>query len=270
MTDSVTQIIRPDNGARSSLDAQAPTQNAVVGFDDAAGFALAQRVATAFAKSSLVPTQYQNNLPNCLVALNMAKRMGADPLMVMQNLYIVHGRPAWSAQFLISTFNACGRFASIRYEWKGEKGSDAWGCRAYTVEIDTGERIEGPWVTFAMVKDEGWLGKKGSKWQTMPELMFHYRSAAFLVRTVAPELAMGLHTAEEIRDVMEAETVERPAGVRATRVEATRVDDLQNAVPADEAPAELAPDDEPIEDDADAVSVAEILDATEPDDDEEV
>ena len=37
-----------------------------------------------------------------LIAQNMARRMGADLLMVMQNLYVVHGRPGWSAQFLIA------------------------------------------------------------------------------------------------------------------------------------------------------------------------
>ena len=88
----------------------------VPGFSSQQGFELAQRAAKLLAQSSLVPKEYQGNLPNCVIALNMAARMNADPLMVMQNLYIVHGKPGWSSQFLISTFNTSGRFSALRYE----------------------------------------------------------------------------------------------------------------------------------------------------------
>lgn len=91
------------------------------GFDTVGGFDLIQRTAKLFAASSIVPQQFQGNLPNCVIAVDMALRMGANPLMVCQNLYIVHGRPAWSAQFLIATLNQCGRFTSIRYEFQGEE-----------------------------------------------------------------------------------------------------------------------------------------------------
>ena len=175
-----------------------------MGFDSLQGFELMQRAAKAFAASTLVPQQYQGNLPNCIIALEMASRMGASPLMVAQNLYIVHGRPGWSSQFLIASFNQCGRFSAIRYEWSGDKGKDSWGCKAWAVELSTKDRIEGPTVTMRQAKDEGWYDKKGSKWQTLPELMLMYRAAGFMVRTHAPEIAMGLQTAEEIHDVYDA------------------------------------------------------------------
>ena len=130
----------------------------------------------------------------------MASRIGADPMMTMQSLYIVHGTPSWSAQFLIATFNQCGKFSSIRYDFSGEEGADNWGCRARAIEISTGELLTGPLVTIDIAKREGWYQKSGSKWQTMPEQMLRYRAAAWFVRTVAPEIAMGLQTAEEIHD----------------------------------------------------------------------
>jgi hypothetical protein len=166
-------------------------------------FELALRQAKVYAASTIVPKDYQDNLPNCLVALNMAKRIGADPLQVLQNLYIVHGRPGWSAQFLIATFNQCGKFSALRYEWTGTEGTDTWGCRAYATEKATGERITGPLITIALSKKEGWYQKSGSKWQTIPQLMLTYRAAAWLVRTHAPELAMGIQTEEELRDVID-------------------------------------------------------------------
>lgn len=183
-------------------EAQMPAVRA--GFFDLQAFELIQRVSKAFASSDLVPKQYQGNLANCMIAMDMAQRIGANPLMVMQNLYIVHGTPGWSSKFLIATINACGRYSSLRYEWKGEPGQPDYGCRAWAIERETGERLNGIWVTWKMVKAEGWDAKNGSKWKTMEDQMFVYRSAAFWQRAYAPELGMGLQTAEEIQDTFDA------------------------------------------------------------------
>lgn len=174
------------------------------GFGDLASFELMQRGAKVLSASTLVPKEYQGaeGLPNAIVALNMALRMQADPLMVMQNLYVVHGRPAWSAQFLIAAFNRCGRYSALRYEWQGQRGAKDWGCRAWAIERETGERVNGPLVTMATAESEGWTKRTGSKWLTIPELMLTYRAAAWMVRTNAPEIAMGLPTADEAEDVV--------------------------------------------------------------------
>jgi hypothetical protein len=181
-----------------------------VAFTERDAFELALRKAKVYAASTLVPAQYQDNIPNCLIAMNMAKRIGSDELQTMQNLYIVHGNPGWSGQFLIATFNQCGKFTAMRFEWRGKQGDKDWGCRAYATEKATGHKIEGAWVTWKMVEAEGWNKKAGSKWLTMPEQMFMYRTGAFLVRTHAPEIAMGLQTVEELRDVIEVESEPAP------------------------------------------------------------
>lgn len=175
-----------------------------VGFTSLQAFELVQRVATMFSKSTIVPQRFQGNVANCAIALEMAHRMGASPLMVMQNLYIVHGNPGWAAKFLIACFNQCGRFASVKYQMVGTKGKDDWGCIAYTTELATGERIEGPLITIELAKKEGWYSRKDSKWQTIPEQMLRYRAAAWMINTTAPEISMGLKTAEEIGDIFDA------------------------------------------------------------------
>lgn len=180
------------------------------GLTTLAGFELAQRAAKLLASSTLVPKEYQGHLANCVVALNMAQRIGADPLQVMQNLYVVHGRPGWSAQFLIATFNQSGKFSALRYEWQGTEGKDDWACRAYAVEKATGETLKGAWVSIALAKKEGWYSKTGSKWQSMPQQMLMYRAASWFVRAYAPELAMGLQTVDEVRDVYD--TAQAPDG----------------------------------------------------------
>lgn len=181
-----------------------------MGFSTGSGFALLQRVAKMFSQSSLVPKEFQGNIANCVIALNMANRLKADPLMCMQNLYVVYGRPAWSAQFLIATVNQCGRFSALRYEWQSEKGKPDWGCRAWAVEKATGEKLFGTWITWELANSEGWVNKNGSKWKTMPEQMFVYRAGAWFVKAYAPELSMGLPTAEEMNDI---QTLEIAPGV---------------------------------------------------------
>lgn len=193
-----------DMRSNQSALTERPVENVSVGLTTIQGFELAQRAAKLLASSSLVPERYRGNLADCVVALNMAQRMGSDPLMTMQHLYVVHGTPAWSAQMLISVWNQCGRYTSIRYQFSGEQGSDNWGCRAASMERETKEVIEGALITIGMAKAEGWYGKKGSKWQTMPEQMLRYRAAAWLVRAYAPELAMGFQTVEEVHDVYDA------------------------------------------------------------------
>lgn len=169
------------------------------GFGTKEGFELMIRQAKWLASSDLVPKQFQGNIANAVIALEMANRMGASPLSVMQNIYIVHGRPGWSAQFIIASVNSTGKFTPIRYEIKGE--GQAKECVAWATEKATGERLESPPVSIAMAKVEGWLEKQGSKWKTMPDLMLRYRTATLFGRLYAPEVLMGMKTVDEIEDI---------------------------------------------------------------------
>ncbi len=156
-------------------------------------FALAQRQAQAMAASNLVPEAYRNNVANCLIAMEVAHRTGSSPMLVAQNLHIIHNRPSWSSQFIIAALNSCGRFSPLRFKMTDD------GCIAWATD-DTGEVLEGPEVTMKMAEAEGWSTKKGSKWLTMPGLMLRYRAAAFFGRLYAPDVLMGMHTVDEVED----------------------------------------------------------------------
>lgn len=221
------------------------TQNTPVtmGFGSLQSFEFMQRTAKMFTHSSMVPTAYRamiekgygqdavvtenpSALPNCIIALNMSQRMNADPLMIMQNLHVIEGRPSWSSQFIIAAINSCGRYSPLRFDIVQGPELDAsyttfeWvdrkkvakvskvrvkntSCIAWAIELATNTRLESPAVTMEMAVNEGWYGKNGSKWQSMPDLMLRYRSAAFFGRIYAPELLMGLPSAEETRDVID-------------------------------------------------------------------
>ena len=198
-----------------------PAIDAAVGFESISGFDALQRMAGLFAESPITPDTFRAPytvknyrgeaeqkgcdtakaaIGACAIALDMALRMHANPLMVMQNLYVVHGRPAWSAKFLIATLNKSGRFSALRYAFQGKEGTDEWGCRAVAKELATGEVLSGPLITIALAKAEGWYGKKGSKWPSMPAMMLQYRAASWFVSTYAPDICMGLPEADELRE----------------------------------------------------------------------
>lgn len=166
-------------------------------------FEHAQRVAKMLAASTLIPKEFQNNIQNTMIALEVANRIGASPLMVMQNLYIVHGRPSWSSSFIIAALNSCNRFSPLRFEVSGE--GDSMECFAWAYESVSKEKLAGPVVSMKMAKAEGWVDKNGSKWKTMPALMIRYRSAAFFGRLYAPEILMGMLTNEEVTDITHTE-----------------------------------------------------------------
>lgn len=216
-----------------------------MGFGSLASFELMQRAAKLLCSSTLIPAQYRaviekmdrygnitdrkenpNALANAVVALNIAQRMGADPLMIMQNLFPIEGRPSWSSQFIVAAINSCGKFSPLRFALRdlGEKEVERietfWEnkqrqtrtvkvtvtdreCIAWAMERETGERLESPPVTMEMAVMEGWYTKTGSKWQTMPEVMLRYRAASFFGRLYAPELLMGLRTVEEVHDIID-------------------------------------------------------------------
>lgn len=202
----------------SNLALQTQTPQALSAFASEASFVSVQRMAKALCSSTLVPESYRGdaNLGNCIIALELSQRIGASVMAVMQSMVPIHGKPTWSAAFLIATVNSCGRFTPMRFRWQGKEGTDEWGCRAHAVEKETNQELVGALVTIAMAKSEGWYGKNGSKWKTMPEQMLQYRAATFWTRAYAPELSLGMKTSDEVVDIESEAVPAKPAVVDVT------------------------------------------------------
>lgn len=197
-----------EKAALATVPAAADTMSP---FSSQAAYQAAWGMAKALAMSSLVPQVYRDNPANCLIAMELASRLGVSVMAAMQNLDVIQGKPSWSAKFLIATVNASGRFSPLRFEWGGKPGESSWACRAVAKDKQGGERCEGPWVTWEMATKEGWTTKNGSKWKTMPELMFCYRAAAFWSRVYCPEISIGFQTSEEVEDVHGIDATPREA-----------------------------------------------------------
>lgn len=221
--------------------------NAVATFNffDPVQFETMQRVCKLFSSSELVPDMYKTDLTmkdgkpvnpeskamaNCMIAIEMAQRIGASPLMIMQNMVIIYGRPSWSSKFLVATVNTCGRFEPLKYKitslgrvgkipytdyvWDGGRKKavnkefdgtqiDNLQCIAYTTAKGSDEIMESAPIDIKLAIQEGWYTKSGSKWQTMTRQMLMYRAASFWTNAYAPELSMGMKTEDEIRDIID-------------------------------------------------------------------
>ena len=216
--------------------AQPTPSSAVVNFFDPTQFETMQRVCKMFASSELVPDMYKASdknpiekaVSNCMIAIEIAQRIGASPLMVMQNMVPIYGKPSWSSKFLVATVNTCGRFNPLQYrfaekgmlgmveytdyEWQGgrkvavQKQFDGKKimdieCVAYTSAKGSDQVLESSPVSIRLSIQEGWYTKNGSKWQTMTKQMLMYRAASFWTSAYAPELSMGMRTVEEQQDI---------------------------------------------------------------------
>ena len=191
-------------------EAQSPQKNAVVPIDNGkpalynpAAFAQIWRAAQMFSSSDLVPAAYKGKPENCFIAIEMADRMGISPFAMLQSLVIIQGKPSMEAKLIIALVNDSGLFEDpLEYEVVGDDPhSDDYKVRCFAKMKKTGKMCLGPWITYKMVKGEGWLDKGGSKWKTIPSLMFMYRAASFFAKVFCPNITMGMQTREEMEDV---------------------------------------------------------------------
>lgn len=276
------------------------TAPATVGFNffDPMQFETMQRVCKMFASSDLVPDIYRATMKsypatadentvkniqaenqaaltkamaNCMIAVDYAMRVGASPLMVMQNVAIIYGRPAPASKFLIATVNSCGKFETLQFRFKElgalgmvEYTDYVWNdhtrrkeavprqfdgrkvmnieCVAYTSKKGSKEVLESSPVTIRLAVEERWYTKDGSKWPTMPRLMLMYRAASMWTNTYAPELSMGMRTIEEQQDIVDVEFEEIPTPPAATANNTASTISMDDAKPAtDPAPASPEP-----------------------------
>lgn len=286
-----SQVMTTEQLRTSRQAAHAAPKPVEVGLTSLEGFELAQRIAKMLAASSMVPEAYRdtlkvkdgkdqngnwiyrdepnpNGVANCIIAVNMASRLNADPLMIMQNLFPIEGRPSWSSQFVIAAINTSGKYSPLRFdvedrgevevtyttkEWKWnpqqrkslpeEKTHTVklrnMVCKAWAIETGTGERLESAEISMEMAVKEGWYQKNGSKWQTMPEQMLRYRAASFFGRIYAPELLMGIKTYEEEMDAIIDVTPE-PVNTAPQTLDSIK-QNVVKEIPVEAAPAEEKP-----------------------------
>lgn len=178
-------------------------------------FELEQRKAKAFSLSAFFPRHLMGQGPNgaqisvanATIVYDIAYRMNLSPLEVAQSIFIIQGKPSFETKFLVARLNTSGLLKGRLNTIVSKDGQSAY-CEA--IDAQTGAVLRGTTITMEMAKREGWLGKNGSKWQTMPTLMLKYRAQSFFINEFFPEVRLGLRTKEEVQDIVEVEEISEP------------------------------------------------------------
>ena len=189
---------------------------------DPAAFAHGQRVAAMFASSPLLPAHLQGkeNIPAVMSVLAIARRTNEDPLTMLLALYVVNGRPGWSASYMIARAKRAGiridwkierRPGALKYQrevWVGPKGQrsrktvDATmpDLTVTAIGRDSGDPAPVEYtVDSAQAIAAGWA--ENEQYTHSAELMLRYRAATHLIRLYWPDVMLGLPTEDEIRTI---------------------------------------------------------------------
>lgn len=214
-------------------------------FSSASIYGEYHRIAVDMSKGDLIPDAFRNKPANIMIALNLSSRMGADPLAIMQSMYIVHGKPSFSASFIGGLIDDSGKFGFIEYRMSGTPGQDDHGCRIVTTATSTGQEIQGPLITVAMAKAEGWWKRSGSKWPTLTDLMLGNRAITFFARRYAGSILLGMSATDELEDIRDVNPVHGQAPMSKADIKDALVGDVVD-VPRGE--ADKSPEEKPVTD----------------------
>lgn len=140
-------------------------------------------------KSGLLPDSYRNHPENVLVALGYAEALGLAPMIAIQQINVIKGKPSMSAQLMASLARRAGHKLRIT---KVDGG--VW---AQLVRRDDPDHIFRAYWDMNRAKAAGLTGK-GGQWSSDPHTMLKWRAVTEVVREACPEVLAGAYTSEEL------------------------------------------------------------------------
>lgn len=146
--------------------------------------------AKAMAVSNLLPVAYQNHPENVLVALEQGRALGIAPIQAMNQINVIKGKPALSADLIAALVRRAGH--RLRVE-----GDDSY-AQATVIRADDPDYIPKP-VRWDMerAKRAGLLGNPS--WQKYPAAMLRARAISEAARAWANDALYGfIYTPEEL------------------------------------------------------------------------
>lgn len=170
-------------------------------------------MARDLAQSNLIPDEFRGRPENVALALQYAQRVGVPALTVMRGMYVVRGKVGWYSEFMGALLNRSKVLRGpVDYIELGD--GDEYRVRCVGVDAATGETREGQWISWALVKANGW--DKNRAYATNGPTLFRRRALACFVRDYYPDVMLGVPTQEELDDALLAEGHARQAQVKNT------------------------------------------------------
>lgn len=188
------------NGALVKKESQAEAPAIV-------GLLQLERAADYIVKSKLFGVQTKEQ---AVALMLLAQAEGIHPMRAIQEYHIIQGRPAMRADAMLARFLAAG--GKVVWHELSDEAAEA------TFKHPAGGEVRIRW-DMERAKKAGLLDKQGSNWQRYPRAMLRARVISEGIRTVYPNVIVGVYTPEEVQDfdipeVVEAEVVQedKPQG----------------------------------------------------------
>ncbi len=181
----------------------------------------AMEMARMIADSDFAPKQYKGKPTNVLIAIQMGADIGLKPMVALQNIAVINGRPSIWGDGALALVRGAGVVDKFKETIEGEGDKRAATC-VLKRKGDSDETVN----TFSVAdaKKANLWGKEGP-WSTYPDRMLKMRARSFTLRDAAPDILMGLVLTEEAMDYPDAiDTV-------ATRVESVPASNPIEKVP---------------------------------------
>jgi hypothetical protein len=196
------------------------------------------RLAANLATAALLPRDLHGKPADVAAMILYGQDLGLSPMQAIQGIYIVEGRPSLSAQLWLALVRRAGHRVSVE-----EHTSNS--CTVYIKRGDTGEDHK---VTYT-INDaiaSGLVSLREGKpyarsqqgkalpWELHTKSMLLARAVSTCCRFIAPEIALGFYSPDEVEEIGE-------------RVEAERLDVTSVAEQDGRRPEDVAADVDAIE-----------------------
>jgi hypothetical protein len=160
-------------------------------------------LAREFASAKMVPAHYQKSPGDCYIAIKLAQRFRMDVWSVMQEMFLINGRPMMSGKLATAILNN-SLAEPLRPTYSGE-GDDR--------TITLSGRPEGdatPLTVQLKVKD---CRTQNEQWRRSPDQMLMYAAARMWGRRFAPDILLGIVFDDEEVTTPAAPTRSSPAAL---------------------------------------------------------
>lgn len=157
----------------------------------------AMKLADFFAKSEIVPKDYQNKPSNIVVAWQKGFELGLSPSQSLESIAVINGRATLWGDTVLAMVRASGLMESCE-----EQVSDK---EAIVTVKRKGEPV--PIVRRFGLDDaqRANLIDKAGPWKQYPKRMMQLRARAFALRDGFADVLKGMAIAEEVQDYIEFE-----------------------------------------------------------------
>jgi len=155
---------------------------------------LAEKIEMAkyLSQSGLMPNGLHTPA-QVFVALQMGHELGLAPMVAVNNIAVINGKPTLSAQIMDAIVKGQKDYAGMTIDAKEKEFS-------VTIRRRVGENVEEYTGTFS-IEDANKAGLMGKdNWKKYPKRMLKHRALAFAARDAFPDALAGMYTKEEMMD----------------------------------------------------------------------